>query len=228
MRISKQWMLMWSRRKLIRFGLLSGLMLVSACGDDTRTADEAAYSLAAGSGSSGCLQDASIQWHHAPANALNASVYRAAKVHLGAYVMNGNRHECTDLVAKALRTSNARERWNNTSPVWPRPGADDYQWGQFVGSVSASDQRVVPAYVTPGDVVQFKNVNTLYRWRPTSTQTRSASKSAAHHTAIVTSVSRDRKHICVFEQNPGVVSYGWYPVTAMTSGTMWFYRPVAR
>ena len=196
---------------------LAGSLL--ACGAASRPASS---DLAAANGAA-CASDAALSWLDQPATALNRRVRDAAQTYLNRYVPNESRHECTDLVAAALRDGGARPSAANAAAlVSPRPTSEDYQWGTFLASVESA-QAVVPAAVAPGDIIQFRNALFHFTY-----ELHSIALDAAHHSAVVTSISPDRKHLCVIEQNPAIVHYGWYPVTGMTSGVLWFYRPIER
>jgi hypothetical protein len=218
---------MTTKQNLKRLLTVTSLSLaaLAAQGCGNLSESSAAYSELSSGSNSKCNQDPSIQWHYAPANQLNRSVQRAAKAYVGDYIPNERRHECTDLVTQALRDVGARTRYSNRAgTVFPRLGSGDYEWGRFVGSMTRAGR--VPSNVTPGDIVQFRDSRFKYTFRD-GNRTRWVTMNAAHHSAVVSSVSRDRRHICVLQQNPDRVHYGWFPVSAMEQGKLWFYRPVA-
>ena len=120
--------------------------------------------------------------------------------------------ECADLANHALQSVGAK-----TSADYGVSGPDkDYIWGKLVTRYED---------VQPGDVIQFRNVQTVTKI-VTGTQTRTITGVYAHHTAIVTEnlgagkfkglqQATSKKLVHDFEINMG----------DKTQGEIWIYRP---
>jgi len=131
--------------------------------------------------------------------------------------------QCAALAEHALREAGAKPRHEFAAPL-PDLGEDDYVWGQLL-------QPTDP--VLPGDILQFRDVELKFRFPNGSSYTQTFS----HHTAVVYRVHAPGVFTIV-QQNVGgpgrtaeqkkLVQAGMIDVRAMTRGTIWAYRPVAK
>jgi hypothetical protein len=157
---------------------------------------------------------------------VNQKVLAFAEANLGQKVGHG---ECTDLADAAYAAAGA-ESETKLGPTGPNA---DYVWGTLVSTVTGPGSSL--AGVLPGDVIQFRNVTLVHTTHNPDGSWYTTTKSAAHHTAIVESVSGST--INVLEQNVGdastpdsvryTVQRGTYDVSDLQTGTMWIYQPIA-
>ena len=144
--------------------------------------------------------------------ALDEGMQYYAFQHFGQVVGNG---QCADLPDTYLRSAHAKTFYQ----LGPADLNANYVWGNLV--TTATPGRVDLSEVIPGDIIQLRDVNVVEQLGNTTW-----TKNAAHHTAVVFAISPDNQELCVFEQNPGPVNFGYYDLRGLRGGTMWFYRPV--
>jgi len=191
---------------LMRIWLPILLLFAVSCGADRKS------QRASGGGPAGC--PAGVSWQYPYAPQLNANVLNFSRQHVGQSVSNG---ECGELPNVALRSFNAKS-FDRTGG--PTDANGDYVWGQLVSEVVPGR---IPLGVLPGDVIQFRGAH--FQWTVGNTTWTSQ---ADHHTAVVESISADRMHLCVLQQNSGgnrTVQYGYYYLGGLTAGLMHYYRP---
>jgi hypothetical protein len=162
------------------------------------------------------VEQGSAHAQFGPLPATNQGVLAFAKTHIGTQVGNG---QCGTLAYQALNNAGAA----NFDVLGPTGDDADYVWGTRVATLTPASHATMG--ILPGDVIQFRNVliKTVY---PNGSWT---SEQAAHHTAIVSSVSGNT--INVLEQNAnGVlkVEQGSYNLSGLQQGTMWVYRPIPK
>ena len=129
-------------------------------------------------------------------------------------VSNG---ECAELPNVALHNFHAK---SFDSTGGPTDSNGDYVWGNLVSEVHPGR---IPLGVLPGDIVQFRDAQ--FKWTTGNTTWTSE---ASHHTAVVESISADRMHLCVLQQNSGgkrFVQYGYFYLGGLTAGVMHYYHP---
>jgi hypothetical protein len=158
---------------------------------------------------------------------VNQKVVAFAQAHLGQKV--GPSGECTDLVIAAYAAANAKSE----AMLGPTGPNADYVWGTPVATLTTANQSL--AGILPGDVIQFRDVTLVHTTTFPDGSWYTTTKTAAHHTAIVESVSGTT--ISVLEQNVGSASTpdsvrrtdqrGSYDLSDLQSGTMWVYQPIA-
>jgi len=114
-------------------------------------------------------------------------------------------------------------------------GADaDYVWGSLVTTLTGPGSST--AGIAPGDVIQLRNVTLVHTTHNPDGSWYQMTQTAAHHTAIVTSVAGST--INLLQQNvqgPNVpptlaqtVQSGSLDVADLQpGGTIWVYRPIA-
>lgn len=116
-----------------------------------------------------------------------------------------DRGECWDLAFQALNRNNAE--WDG-----------QYKYGK--------ELNIKKDQLLPGDIIQFKNVKVQYRDGNTIYK-----ETMAHHTAIVYKVL-DGGVLELAHQNTGFsgrkVGLSNLDLETVTSGKMWFYRPVGK
>jgi hypothetical protein len=148
------------------------------------------------------------------------------------------RGQCTDLVQEGIRTIGAQSNF----PNFPRRG--DYVWGVLVCVLEVKGNKLLTtpgklspkeARPKPGDILQFRDVIILSETTETdddgSTITRLSTVEAAHHTAVLESVSKDGNTFTVLEQNSGDRLYvvrETLPLPDIKSGWIRIYRPVKK
>ncbi len=146
-----------------------------------------------------------------PEGSLNTRILTYAEAEVGTQVGDG---QCGSLAIGALNFAGAKSNFDRMDPN------GDFAWGQLGTTLTARSHDV--SQVRPGDVIQFRNAQTVTRnGYSTSWQT------ADHHTAIVESVSGTT--ITVLNQNVNgqlTVQRGTWNVADLTGGTMWVYHPV--
>lgn len=154
---------------------------------------------------------------------LNAKVVIFCKLQMGKMVGNG---ECTNLAEAALDDAGAVSQ-----PIAHKPAPGDYVWGEQVFLVEAGgDNNKLKtegkfADIQPGDIVQLRNA-TFVRKVGNSIE----SRSAAHHTAVVAKVGKDRRTLTVYEQNINgkrIVMQNPYDLGGIRQGWLRVYRPQA-
>jgi hypothetical protein len=151
-----------------------------------------------------------------PLPPMNQAVLAFANSHLGAQVGNG---QCAILAYQALISAGAE----NFDVLGPTGDGADYVWGTRVATLTPASHSTNG--ILPGDIIQLRNVQikTVYPNGSWSTE------QAAHHTAIVSSVSGDT--INVLQQNDGgvlKVEQGSYNLSGLQQGTMWVYQPIPK
>jgi hypothetical protein len=133
---------------------------------------------------------------------LNRKVVNYVETVIGQQVDRG---ECWDLAFQALDRIDAR--WDGK-----------YMYGK--------ELNIKREKLLPGDIIQFKNVKVQYQKGNTIYK-----ESMAHHTAIIYKVLDDGV-LELAHQNTGFsgrkVGLSKLDLETVTSGRMWFYRPVAR
>ena len=158
--------------------------------------------------------------------AVNQKVLAFAEANVGKEVGNG---QCTDLADAAYAAAGA-EPESKLGPTGPNA---DYVWGTLVSTVTTANHSL--AGVLPGDVIQFRDVTLVHTTTNSNGSWYTTTLTAAHHTAIVESVSGST--IYVLEQNVGsadtpvsvrhTVQHGAYKLDDLQSGTMWIYQPIS-
>jgi hypothetical protein len=158
---------------------------------------------------------------------VNQNVVAFAQAHLGQKV--GPNGECTDLVVAAYAAANAKSE-ATLGPTGPNA---DYVWGTLVTTLTTANHSL--AGILPGDVIQFRDVTLVHTTTYPDGSWSTTTTTAAHHTAIVESVSGTT--ISVFEQNVGSATtpdsvrrtdqLGSYDLNDLQTGTMWVYQPIA-
>lgn len=151
---------------------------------------------------------------------LNRKIVAYCEAQVGQQVGNG---ECAVLAQQALKEVDGKPRHELTAPL-PNMTDDDYVWGQLLQPSDA---------VLPGDILQFRDVELKFLFPNGSRWT----QSFAHHTAIVYRVFGPGQFV-ILQQNVGgpgktdeqkrIVQPGTVDVRAMTKGTIWAYRPLAK
>ncbi len=195
---------------LMSVSLASTFVIVS-CGDGTETVESSDLSALS---TDKC--DPSIDWDFKLRSGVNQRIYRFAKDRVGQRFGDG---ECATLVAAAARSAGATPH----SSLGPTGADANYVWGTYITSARAHRNLGLNAQM--GDIVQFKKY--AASWKPTPNST--ASLSAYHHSAIVVGVSKDRKSLCVLQQNAPIgsgVGYGYVRLSGITSGSVALYRPI--
>jgi hypothetical protein len=157
---------------------------------------------------------------------VNQKVVAFAEAHLGQKVGQG---ECTDLAEAAYAAAGAESE----SMLGPTGPDANYVWGTLVTTVTTANHSL--AGVLPGDVIQFRDVTLVHTTTYPNGSWYTTTQTAAHHTAIVESVSGST--IYVLEQNVGsantpdsvrhTVQHGTYNINDLQSGTMWIYQPIS-
>ena len=155
---------------------------------------------------------------------LGAAVLKFVKAKVGEKVGDG---ECATLVARALEAAGAK-----TTADFGVTGDDgDYVWGTPVEK---------PADAKPGDVIQYRDAvfvtKTTTKLPGGGTQTRTATRTVAHHTSVVAANLGGK--LTVYEQNVGtadatdaarkVVQENALDLADKTEGKVWVYRPVKK
>jgi hypothetical protein len=162
----------------------------------------------------------------ASALSLNQKVFTVAQSSLGTKV--GVLGECTDLVNGAFAAAGAKA----ASLLGPTGADADYVWGSLIATITPSAGSTTG--ILPGDVIQFRDVTLGHTTNYPDGSFSWSTWSAAHHSAIVSSVSGTT--INVIQQNVGdsttpdsvkrTVQLGSFNLGDLQSGTMWVYRPI--
>lgn len=188
---------------------------LSACGGE-QLSNKAVSEVQSASGAS-TVCPASIRWVYPRVSNLNYQVLSFARSNLGRQVGNG---ECADLPNQALIKARAKTFYN----LGPTGLNADYVWGNLRFTATSGRNILSTATIVPGDVLQLRNA--FFKWYPTPNSWQTST--ATHHTAVVEAVSEDGQSLCVLEQNSSnrrYVTYGYYKMSGLQSGTVWFYQP---
>jgi hypothetical protein len=168
------------------------------------------------------------------------------KEHKGKQVGDG---ECSSLADAALRAAGARHRaghhWRRVDPNRVDPGPnddnhpDDYVWGDLVCVVErdAASQAREPKVtgqlqdVRPGDIIQFRDAQFAGPNRSNSGSAGRYTKTATHHTAVVSGVSSKGTILRIYQQNINgrrVVMADRLVLVDLQQGRLRIFRPLAR
>lgn len=156
----------------------------------------------------------SVNWNTSSPIGTFKKIRDFSQRNLGKQVGKG---ECWDLADQALNAVPAVTYHKNQGPD------ADYKWGDVAAIYNPGS---VKGSLRPGQILQFRNAK--FSWRQGSSN---VTRTARHHTAVVSAVSNDGKDICVLHQNSGGVrnvQYGYYRIAALTEGTVWGYSPIPK
>ena len=154
---------------------------------------------------------------------LNGRVVSFSQANLGQAVGAASGADCYDFAAGALQNAGAKAQWQLGTNG---PNSGHYAWGTEVYQTSLTGgygNFGSLSQVKPGDVVQFDGyhqVDANGYWAD-----------APHHTAVVSSVDVAGGKLNVYQQNwngQQTVQQGQFNLSAMTSGVVTVYRPVAQ
>lgn len=165
-------------RKLTLSSLLAASLsplILGACGE-FKVGPESASEL--DSGGSGGECPTTIDWVFPTIAPLNNYVYGQSRAALGRQIGDG---ECATLPDTYIRQGHGIPFFN----LGPTGANADYVWGNLVSTITTQSKFARGA--VPGDVIQFRDA--AFRWTFPNGSWRTAS--AAHHTAVVSAVSRD-------------------------------------
>jgi hypothetical protein len=148
----------------------------------------------------------------------NPKILKFCQSNIGKKVGDG---ECATLVLKAFEDAGAKR-------YAPYAANADYVWGKLIGEMWVDGNLGGESWtsgfggVKAGDVIQFRNAQFSGRSASGGTYTRTAS----HHSAVVTRVSGNTYHVLHCNINGDrKVQEGNYNMNDLKRGHVWFYRP---
>jgi hypothetical protein len=163
------------------------------------------------------------------ASSLSQTIIQFGLAHLGrATTEPGQSATCANFVGAALHAAHAKS--TEDYGVTGMNTNLDYVWGTRVVQHSAGGSSSDFALVKPGDVIQFRNVNSTVKTTQPNGSWSTQSWSFPQHTAIVYQ-NLGGGRFTVLQQNADnrqYVTQDTINLSGMTSGTLWVYRPVAK